>query len=160
MDRRGLRLLKKLKVSFIKDISTKTTSVLNSKAFNITKDVSKGVGIVKKVLNIVNPVNWVRKTIIDGSLTIILNKLCLVIIAVVGEETYKIYSKKVLNKEPEIESNIDEIINSIGSEIKGNNELEISNNKFLSHYLLINKNNKKYESIFDSSCKMINGGEQ
>lgn len=160
LDRRGLRLLKKLKVSFIKDISTKTTSVLNSKAFNITKDVSKGVGIVKKVLNIVNPVNWVRKTIIDGSLTIILNKLCLVIIAVVGEETYKIYSKKVLNKEPEIESNIDEIINSIGSEIKGNNELEISNNKFLSHYLPINKNNKKYESIFDSSCKMINGGEQ
>ena len=160
LDRRGLRLLKKLKVSFIKDISTKTTSVLNSKAFNITKDVSKGVGIVKKVLNIVNPVNWVRKTIIDGSLTIILNKLCLVIIAVVGEETYKIYSKKVLDKEPEIESNIDEIINSIGSEIKGNNELEISNNKFLSHYLPINKNNKKYESIFDSSCKLINGGEQ
>lgn len=159
LDRRGLRLLKKLKVSFIKDISTKTTTVLNSKAFNITKDVSKGVGIAKKVLNVINPVNWVRKTIIDGSLTIIINKLCLIIIAVVGEETFKIYSKKVLDKDVDIESNIDEIINSIDEEIKETNNpngLE-NNNKYLTHHMKSSEKNK-YESIFDSNMKMIDGG--
>lgn len=158
LDRRGLRLLKKLKVSFIKDISTKTTTVLNSKAFNITKDVSKGVGIAKKVLNVINPVNWVRKTIIDGSLTIIINKLCLIIIAVVGEETFKIYSKKVLDKDVDIESNIDEIINSIDEEIKEtNNPNGLENNKYLTHHMKSSEKNK-YESIFDSNMKMIDGG--
>lgn len=156
LNRRGLRILRKFKVSFIAEISMKTTSVLNSRAFNVTKKVSKGMGIFKKVVNVINPVNWVRIAIIDNTMTIVLDKLCLVIISVVGEETYKIYSKKVLNEDVEIESNVDELIDSMKEEI----DLKENKNeglKYMNHHLVV-KENEKYDSIFDKNQKMMAGG--
>ena len=43
---------------------------------------------------------------------------CLVIIAIVGEETYKIYSKKVFNKEVEIDTGSDAFIEEMSESIK------------------------------------------
>lgn len=157
LNRRGLRILKKFKVSFITDISMKTTTVLNSKAFNVTKNVSKKVGFLKKVVNVINPVVWVRKAIIDNTMIIVLDKLCMVVISVVGEETYKIYSKKVLNKEVEIESDVDELIDSIKDEIDVN-ENKNEDLKFMNHYY-VSKTKNNYESIFDSKEKMMVGGK-
>ncbi len=158
LDRRGLKILKRLKVSFITDLSQKTTTVINSKAFNVTKDVSKGFGIFKKVINVVNPVVWVRKAIIDNTMVIVLDKLCLVIITVVGEETYKIYSKKVLNKEVEIDSDVEELIDELKEEVagEGNNEKEEELKLMNYHYSV--KSSNKYESIYDSNQKMMVGG--
>ena len=48
---------------------------------------------------------------------IIINKLCLIVIAIVGEETYKIYSKKVFEKEVSLETNIDELYEELDKEI-------------------------------------------
>jgi hypothetical protein len=158
LDRRGLKILKRLKVSFITDLSQKTTTVINSKAFNVTKDVSKGFGIFKKVINVVNPVVWVRKAIIDNTMVIVLDQLCLVIITVVGEETYKIYSKKVLNKEVEIDSDVEELIDELKEEVagEGNNEKEEELKLMNYHYSV--KSSNKYESIYDSNQKMMVGG--
>ena len=159
LNKRGLKILRKFKVSFIKDISTKTTSVLNSKAFNVTKDVTKGIGIAKKVINVINPAVWVRKAIIDNTMTIVLDKLCMIIISVVGEETYKIYSKKVLNIDAEIESDVDELIDSMKEDISvGEKKDDKEDFKFMSHHYISNSNNK-YESIFDSKEKMMVGGQ-
>lgn len=156
LNRRGLKILRKFKVSFIKDISTKTTTFLNSKAFNVTKDVSKKISIIKKVVDVVNPVNWVRKAIIDNTMTIVLDKLCLVVISVVGEETYKIYSKKVLNKDVNIESDVDELIDSMKDEIALGEEKN-DDVKLMSHYYEA-KAVDKYDSIFDKNQKMMVGG--
>lgn len=158
LDRRGLKILKRLKVSFITDLSQKTTTVINSKAFNVTKDVSKGFGIFKKVINVVNPVVWVRKAIIDNTMVIVLDQLCLVIITVVGEETYKIYSKKVLDKEVEIDSDVEELIDELKEEVagEGNNEKEEELKLMNYHYSV--KSSNKYESIYDSNQKMMVGG--
>jgi hypothetical protein len=49
---------------------------------------------------------------------IILEKLGLVIISLTGEETYKVYSKKVFNQDVEIDSGIEDLYNEIESELK------------------------------------------
>ena len=63
----------------------------------------------KKVINLINPLWWAKKLVIDGTFNILINKLCLVLIAIVGEETYKIYSKKVFLEMHEIDASSEEI---------------------------------------------------
>ena len=118
LNRKGIRLLKKIKVSTIFEFTQKTNKVIDSKAFRVTKEVNSTVSTIRKIVNVVNPAWWFRKLIIDKTLNIITNKLCLVVIAIVGEETYKIYSKTVFNKEIHIESNIDDILTSIDEDLK------------------------------------------
>ena len=160
LDRRGLKILKRLKVSFITDLSQKTTTVINSKAFNVTKDVSKGLGVFKKVLNVINPVTWVRKAIIDNTMVIVLDKLCMVIITVVGEETYKIYSKKVLNEDVEIDSDVEELIDELKEEVASEGKIDKEEELKLMNYHYSVKAGNEYESIFDSNQKMMVGGNE
>ncbi|MCI5583247.1 MAG: hypothetical protein MR357_05995 [Anaeroplasma sp.] len=128
LNRRGIRLLKKIKIGQIFDVTQKTTKVVNSKAFKVTKDVNNTFNTIKKIVNVVNPAWWVRKLIIDNTINVITDKLCVVIIAIVGEETYKIYSKTVFNQDVEIESNVDDIINSMNNDIlKANDDIINSN---------------------------------
>ena len=128
LNRRGIRLLKKIKIGQIFDVTQKTTKVVNSKAFKVTKGVNNTFNTIKKIVNVVNPAWWVRKLIIDNTINIITDKLCVVIIAIVGEETYKIYSKTVFNQDVEIESNVDDIINSMNNDIlKANDDIINSN---------------------------------
>ena len=128
LNRRGIRLLKKIKIGQIFDVTQKTTKVVNSKAFKVTKDVNSTFNTIKKIVNVVNPAWWVRKLIIDNTINVITDKLCVVIIAIVGEETYKIYSKTVFNQDVEIESNVDDIINSMNNDIlKANDDIINSN---------------------------------
>lgn len=125
LNRRGLRLLKKIKISSIFEFTQKTNKVIDSKAFKITKEVNSTVNTVKKLINVINPAWWFRKLVFDKTMNIITNKLCLVVIAIVGEETYKIYSKTVFNQEVEIESDIDKILTSIDEDlISASNEIK------------------------------------
>ncbi len=117
MNRKGIRLLKRIKVSTIVELTHKTNRVMDSKAFKVTKEVNSTVSTIKKIVNVVNPAWWFRKLVIDKTLNVITNKLCLVIIAIVGEETYKIYSKTVFNKEVDIESDINDILTSIDEDL-------------------------------------------
>lgn len=157
LDRRGLRLLKRIKISSIFDLSKKTKSVTNSKAFNVGKNVTNSASKVKNVLNVINPVVWLRKIFIDTTMSIITDKLCQIIIAIVGEETFKIYSKKVYNLDVSIETNVDELISSIDEEIletkqkleskkKDSNGLEDNS---VNHNMLLKKKVVKY----NSDCK-------
>ena len=51
-------------------------------------------------------------------MNIILNQICLVVIGIVGEETYKIYSKKVFKKEVEIDTGTEAFIEEMSESIK------------------------------------------
>lgn len=62
-----------------------------------------------KVLNAANPFYWFKKATVDQVVNITMVKIGLAIIGITGEETYKIYSKKVFNEEKTIDTNIDEI---------------------------------------------------
>ena len=116
-NRRGLRLIKRVNVATIFDVTNKTNQVMDSKAFQVTKEVSGAVGTIKKVVNVVNPAWWVRKVVIDNTVNFITDKLCLVTIAIVGEEIYKIYSKTVFNQDIEIDSNVDQLLNQIDKKL-------------------------------------------
>lgn len=118
LNHRGIKLIKKLKVSTIIDITNKKKQIEESKAFKATVSIGTTFSKVKNVLNIINPLNWGRKLIVDNIMNIILDKICLVIIAIVGEETYKIYSKKVFNKEVDIDTGSDAFIEEMSESIK------------------------------------------
>ena len=154
-----LKTLRRFKISFITDMSLKTTAVMNSRAFNVGKNVTKTITTAKKVINIINPLNWGKRIIVDSALSIAINKLCLIIIQIVGEETYKIYSKKVLNKEVDFESNVEELARSIDTDIlklKENNTEEKINleYEFLKRYYNVENKNVEYDSIFDAEMEM------
>ena len=61
-------------------------------------------------LNVVNPVYWFRKLVINTSVDVMTKKICIVIIGIVGEETTKIYSKKLFDKPLELDM-IEEEVN-------------------------------------------------
>ena len=54
-------------------------------------------------LNAVNPVYWFRKAVIKTSMDAMTKKISVVVIGIVGEETVKVYSKKLFDKEVELE---------------------------------------------------------
>lgn len=130
LNRKAIRLLKGIKISSIVEFTKMTNKVVDSKAFKFTKEVNSTLNTIKKIVNVVNPAWWFKKLVFDKTINVITNKLCLVVIAIVGEETYKIYSKTVFNEEVTIESNVDAILTSIDKDlIDASNEIKTNNQK-------------------------------
>lgn len=71
-----------------------------------------------KVINIANPFYWFKKATIDQVIKVIMVRIGLALIGITGEETYKIYSKKVFNKEKTIDTNVDELYQAFKDDIK------------------------------------------
>lgn len=118
LNHRGIRMLRKLKISTIVNLSSKTKDIEESKAFQTTKMISQNLSKAKYVLDIINPLKWGRKLIVDRVINMIVDQICLVIISIVGEETYKIYSKKVFHKEVEIDAGIEDLIDQMSDSLK------------------------------------------
>jgi len=131
LDHRILRLFRGLTIAKIMQLNDTQEIIQNNV---IVKQASKYSKVVKGALmaiNIVNPVYWFRKAVIDNMTKIILVKLGLAIIAITGEETYKIYSKKVFTEEKEIDANVDALYEEIDRVIKegGKDEEENPDNE-------------------------------
>ena len=69
------------------------------------------------MINVVNPVYWARKFVVNKSIDFAIKKLCMIVIATCGEETYKIYSKAVFVQVVEIDSGIEDLVNDIQNDI-------------------------------------------
>ena len=168
LSRRGLRLIRKLRISTIVDVSIKGGKFAKSNTYKVGRDLTKTASAVSKVINLVNPVYWGKKLIMDNSINAILNKLYLVIIAVVGEEVFKVYSKKVFDTEPTIETNIKELLSSIDGEAKDFDEAEkeILDNVFTPE-VAFKRNTYQgkyiendYRSIFNSKMNFMDVGDK
>ena len=118
LNRKAIRILRQTKLITIVEFSTKAKEIEQSEAFKNTVKVGKVANKIKNVVSIINPLNWGRKLIVDRIVNLIIDKICIVIISIVGEETYKIYSKKVFNKEVEIDTNVDAEIEDLSASIK------------------------------------------
>jgi hypothetical protein len=59
------------------------------------------------VLNAVNPMYWFRKIVLETTYNSMINRVSLLILDIVAEETHKVYSKSIFNVEPEIVSDVD-----------------------------------------------------
>lgn len=112
-----LKLFRKYTLSTLYGFTKTSKKIKNNKAIKGAKDY--GLDEVYKAsmtaLNAINPVFWFRKLggVISDS---ILEKIGIAVIGITGEETYKIYSKKVFNKTSEIDSGVDELIESLESD--------------------------------------------
>lgn len=65
-----------------------------------------------------NPVYWGRRITQEVALNIIVVKIGLALIAITGEETYKIYSKKVFDEDLSIDMGVDGIYEDINKELE------------------------------------------
>ena len=98
---RGIKILRKIKLSTIMNIVDASLKVNNTKVVQTTKKYKVGK-IVKSsigVLNILNPFYWIKKATTKLVTKSIYKKIILIIISIVGEETYKIYSKQALKEQ-------------------------------------------------------------
>lgn len=102
-----IRHFKNHRISTIVNILQKKKAIDNSKLMKLSRklQVSKLVTVGKAVLNYANPIFWFRKLAIKPSVTLVTKEICKMIISICGEETNKLYSKKMF-EEPEDEDKI------------------------------------------------------
>ncbi|NLN50744.1 MAG: hypothetical protein GX149_03865 [Acholeplasmataceae bacterium] len=107
--------LKRRTIAQIKSIYDVKTKIEETKIVEASKKVGakKISKTVFGVLNVLNPAYWVKRLTVDKLYDIIIVRICLASIAIVGEETYKIYSKSVFKKPEELDVNIDELYEAI-----------------------------------------------
>lgn len=162
LDRKGVRILKKLKVSQIMTLTKKTNETLNNDVVKTTLKATKFKKVID-YLNVINPYKIFKIQVVDRIINLIIDKLCLIIIAVAGEETYKIYSKKAFTENNELSDMIDDLIDSMDKdcdeakkevlELTDNtNNITIANNIKFKSYANYKSNYKiNYESCFNKS---------
>ncbi len=116
---RGLRFFRKMKISTIVSLGEVKQTVEDHPLVKATKKykIAEALKAAKSVVNVVNPIYWARKAIVSTATDVILKKLCVIIIGICGEETFKIYSKSVFNVEAEIDSGVNELINEVKDDI-------------------------------------------
>jgi hypothetical protein len=112
-------LFRGLTLSRLLTLNDKKEKIIQNEVVKTGLRASKIASKVLGVINLVNPIYWVRKGIIDNVTKVILVKLGLAVISITGEETYKIYSKKVFNRDVELTTDVDQLYAEIEAELKG-----------------------------------------
>lgn len=110
-----LKSFKKIKLAYIfklLDMKKKIDENKLVKAANKAK-VPKIFSTITAVLNVFNPVYWIKKLIVNTAMVAVTNKISLTIIEVVGEETNKVYSKNVFNQEKGLNLEVEKTIGEI-----------------------------------------------
>lgn len=110
-----LKSIKKIRISVILKIIDIKKDIDSKKAIKIANQLHMP-GIIKAVtgvLNVFNPLYWVKKLMIGTTMTAAANKISQTIIDIVGEETNKVYSKSVFNVEKENSSQVEQAIYEI-----------------------------------------------
>lgn len=115
LDKPVLRNMKNIRVIQIVQLYERKKYLSDSGVGKVVKKYK--VGRVLKyggmVLNAVNPVYWFRKLVINTSIDAMTRKVCAVVVGIVGEETTKVYSKKLFDKPIElnvVEASMQELI--------------------------------------------------
>lgn len=114
---------KKIKISQILKLIDLKKKIDENKIVKVAKK-AKVPGLYKAtmtVLNIFNPAYWVKKLMINTTLSVGTNKIASTIIDIVGEETIKVYSKSVFDKEKIIESDVEKTIMELEQGLENEN---------------------------------------
>ncbi len=117
LDKPIIKSLRKMKVSDIVRISMMSKDILASKQFKVSMSLAKKTSKLTKVLSAINPLNIFKNYVVGIAINKIIDAICLSLISLVGEETYKIYSKKVLNIDVDINT-VDDDINQLYTDLK------------------------------------------
>lgn len=100
-----LKNTKNVRVTKFVQMYDKKKSIERNKVVRSLKKykVDKAAKYTSMAVNAVNPVYWFRKAVIKTSVDAMTKKISVVIIGIVGEETVKVYSKKLFDKELDID---------------------------------------------------------
>lgn len=105
-----LKPFKKIRVAYILKVLDMKKKFDENRAVKTATKLKTPWKITFSVLNIFNPVYWVKKLMISTTLVAATNKIGATIIEVVGEETNKVYSKSVFNEERKTSLDIEKSI--------------------------------------------------
>ncbi len=114
-----LSVLKRRTLSQIKYIYDSKVKFSESKIVKAAEEVQvkKVSKAVMGVLNAVNPAYWVKRITVDKLYNLIIIKIGEAIVAITGEETYKVYSKRVFIEPKDLDLEIDKIYEDIKGEL-------------------------------------------
>ncbi|QWB99794.1 hypothetical protein KHQ88_06480 [Mycoplasmatota bacterium] len=111
-----IKHFKNYRISSIINMLHMKKALDNSKLMRLNRKfkVSKLFSIGRAVVNYANPVYWFRRLAIKPTTEVLTKEICKYFIAVVGEETNKIYSKSFQEEinDKDLEEKFDEIIES------------------------------------------------
>jgi len=127
LDKRGLRMLRKRTIATLMRFSNTKKAIDESTVMQLSEKykVKTFAKTTLTVLNLFNPFYWGRKLIVNKTYDLVIRKICLAVITIVGEETYKIYSKNVFKVETDIDAGIEDLVNEIKDDIEGiENDIE------------------------------------
>ena len=108
---RLIKPFRKYRISKVLNFMDKKKEIEATKAGKVAKraNSSKLVRAGWKILHVLNPVYWAKSIIINPSFSLIVNKICIIIIRIVGDETAKVYSKSVFTEDDNIQLLIEEL---------------------------------------------------
>ncbi|TVY12227.1 hypothetical protein [Candidatus Phytoplasma pini] len=98
------------------------TNLVDKKYFDKAKKVNKFANFISNTVNILNPFHWIKKIFFRFFYDTLINKIGCAIILIVGEEVYKIYSKKIFQSEQDINQILKELQDEINKQKEQNIE--------------------------------------
>lgn len=118
-----LKNVRNVRITRVVQLFEKKQQIENTKVVRFAKN-KKVKGAIKTtlgVMNVFNPAYWFRKLVINRSVDFMSKHIAQLVIAVVGEETSKIYSKKLFDKDIEfdlVEQELDSIEKGESEEVE------------------------------------------
>ncbi|KAB8121938.1 MAG: hypothetical protein BGWL_c1640 [Candidatus Phytoplasma cynodontis] len=97
--------------------------IIKKKYIRKFKKTNKILNIFTNTLNILNPFHWLKKIFLNNLYNILVNKIGCAIIFILGEEIYKIYSKKLF--ESNDKQNLDDFLEDLQKKIDQEEEENI-----------------------------------
>jgi hypothetical protein len=119
-----LQLTRGMTLAKIAEINDTKTKIENNPIVHTALKYRKATKAAMSIINAVNPVYWVRRLTQETVTNIVIVKIGVALIAITGEETYKIYSKKVFNEEKVIDTGVDALYEEIKADLKKEGELD------------------------------------
>jgi hypothetical protein len=125
-----IRKFKKYRISTIVEIVNRKRDLDNSKLMKINKQfqISKILGNVSLILNAANPVSWLKRSAVKPLMTYVTKEACRRIIAIVGEETDKVYSGKLFAPADDLQK-AESDIDAAGAELDDEPDKQAGPNK-------------------------------
>lgn len=115
-------LVKGWTLAKIVELNDTKTKIEQNKIVKTARKYGKVTSTAIQVLNAVNPVYWIRKYTKETVMNIIMVRIGLALIAITGEETYKIYSKKVFDIDVDMKTDVDQIYEELKKDLKEEGE--------------------------------------
>lgn len=122
-DRKLLKPFREMSVSQVFRFLDTKKRLENNKAVKAANKIHIGKvsNFFFTVLNYANPVYWFKRLILGGTISAATNKIALIIIDIVADETNKTYSKRIFNKEISLnKEEIDAVLDEFDKESEEN----------------------------------------